>query len=112
MFIHTRLSAPKTFAKLGCRTRTFVTKRRKKRSAKLESDLRVVDMYFSAQTDSSGKESVHQTEKVAIMAITGYATSKSRSVASAQLLAKMLMSNTQEVRPAHVLTSLKTCRLL
>ena len=58
----------------------------KKRSAKLESDLRVVNMYFSDQTDSSGKESVHQTEKVAIMAITGYATSKSRSVASAQLL--------------------------
>ena len=30
MFIHTRLSAPKMFAKFGCETQTFVTKKRKK----------------------------------------------------------------------------------
>ena len=38
MFVHTRSSAPKRFAKFGCQTRTFCHKKVGKAIAKLESD--------------------------------------------------------------------------
>ena len=38
MFIHTRSTAPKMFAKFGCQTRTFCHKKVGKAVAKLESD--------------------------------------------------------------------------
>ena len=48
MFIHTCVSAPKRFAKIGRQKRTFVGKKRKKPLAKLKSDRLTIQLYHTS----------------------------------------------------------------